>query len=286
MKNILIILILLIFFICFLLNPNILINSTISSMNIFIYSIFPTLFPMFIITDLLINYNFHYYINKIFGKIFNKIFKINNICSFVFIMSLISGYSTSYSIINELYNKGLIDNKCINKIVLFTHFINPLYFITIGTSLLNKKIAITLFIISIISNIIVGLIFRNYNISSFNITYKNDSISFFNCLTNSIKKSINTSFTILGTLITTSIIINFMPNIILIKGLLDFTTGLNIIKGLNPKIIITLFIIFTSFGGISTHLQLTSILKIDYKKYLLSRVLNIIISLFIMILLY
>ena len=285
-KNIFYIIILLFIFYCFIFNTNILIESTNSSILIFKNTLLPTIFPIFILSDLLINYNFNIIINNLFYKLFYKLFKLNKNCCFIFIMSILTGYSNTFNIILSLYNKKYINEKMINKIILFTNFINPLYLITILSIILNKKLAFIILIITYISNIIIGILFRNYNISKdINIKYKNEKL--FICFTNSIKKSINSLLIILGINIFISILSNilFSNSIsnIFIKGLLDLTNGLSLLNNLSFKIKIIFSIIFISFGSITTHLQCISLLPcINYNKYLLSRIIQIIISLIIL----
>ena len=43
--------------------------------KLFFYNVFPTLLPMFIINDLLLNYNFGFYLNLILGNFFIKFLK-------------------------------------------------------------------------------------------------------------------------------------------------------------------------------------------------------------------
>ena len=65
-KNLLIIIILLFIFFEILFNKLIIINTVMESLNIWVKAIIPSLFPFFVISDLLITYNFIDYIpNKI-----------------------------------------------------------------------------------------------------------------------------------------------------------------------------------------------------------------------------
>ena len=286
-KNIVYIFIILFIFFCFIFNTDILVESTNISIINFKNNLLPTIFPIFILSDLLINYNFNVIINNIFYKLFYKLFKINKNCCFIFIISILTGYSNTFNIILSLYNKKYINEIMINKIILFTNFINPIYLITILSIILDKKLAFIILIITCISNIIIGILFRNYNISDdSNIEYKSEKLII--CLINSIKKSINNLLVILGINIFISILSNiFLNNSIIntfIKGLLDLTNGLSSIYNIPDKLKIIFCIIFISFGGITTHLQCISLLPcINYKKYLLSRILQILISLIILI---
>jgi len=293
-KNLFIIFILLFLFFIIIINNSLVIKSCIDSINIFKNNLFPVLFPFFILSDLLINYKFADIISIIFKNIFKKLFKTDKICSYVFIIGCISGYSNAFKTIKELYDQNKISEQMINKIILFCHFVNPLYIVsTLSIYLCSFKLSIIILIIHYFSNIIVGLIFRNYNESKNNDNFvlnKDKSDNFFISISNSIKKSINTLLIILGSITIITILSNLIcaniNNIFIktiIEGIFDFVNGINSLNYLNLSIKIkALFcIIFISFGGISTHLQVFSILsdvKINYFYYLLSRILHSLIS--------
>ena len=145
-----------------LLNSKLVLNTVVYSINIFKKSIFPSLLPFFIISDLLINYGFVEYTSKIFKPFMNKIFKINSNTSFILVMSMISGFPSSAKYTKELYLKGIINELEASKILLFTHFSNPLFIlgaISI-TYLNNKKIGLLILIIHYITNFIIGFFLR------------------------------------------------------------------------------------------------------------------------------
>ena len=288
MKNIISILTLLILFIILLLNTNLVIETTNNTIINFKNNLLPTIFPIFIISDLLINYDFYNIINNISYKILNKLFKINKSCCFIFILGIITGYSNTFNIILNLYNKKVINEKMINKIILFTNFINPLYLIAILKVILNFKLALIILFTSILSNIIIGIIYRNYNIDNNYINNDIKQLPLFICLNKSITKSINVLLMILGINIFISIISNILFNNsligILFKGLLDLTNGLSIINNLSFKLKIIFSCLFISFSGINTHLQCINLLPfVNYYKYLKCRILQFIISIIILI---
>lgn len=287
-KNIISIIIILILFIMLLLNTKLVMETTNNTIINFKDNLLPTLFPIFIISDLLINYDFNNIINNIFFKPFNKLFKINKSCCFIFILGIITGYSNTFNIILNLYNKKILNEKMINKIILFTNFINPLYLIVVLKFILNLKLAILILLTSILSNIIIGIIYRNYNIDNYYLRDNIKQLSLFNCINKSIIKSINTLLIILGINIFVSILSNIIFNNsiidILIKGLLDLTNGLSIINNLSFKLKIIFSSLFISFGGINTHLQCINLLPfVNYHKYLKCRILQFIISIIILI---
>ena len=243
--------------------------------------------------DLLINYNILNYLKIILNPI-SKLFKINNNSSIIFILSILSGFPSNSKYISTYLDNDSISLNEANKILMFTHFSNPLFIInSIGINFLhNKLMGIIILISHYLTNIIIGLINRNY-ISTLNSNndYKNKKNSFVTTLTNSIYNTIKILFLLYGIItifmiITTIINVNFHLNPILktmISGLLEITTGIFYTSNLNINVIYKASIItfFLSFGGISIHMQVFSILnkyKLNYLNYLRIRLIHAIIS--------
>ncbi len=292
--NLFTVLIILIFLFLTFINSDIVINTIINSTSIWFYNLVPTILPIYIIVDLLLNYNIIYYIEKLFGNLISKLFKIKKETSFVFLLSILSGFPS-----NSKYIKSLLDNKVINsneanKLLLFTHFSNPLFIInSIGINFLgNKTIGILILIIHYLTNVIIGIINRNYYINLDYIEINNKKKdSFVKCLSNSILNTIKILFLLYGIItffmIITSLIkvtFPFNNNInSLLCGILEMTQGIYYISNTTIPLILKASIItfFISFGGISIHMQVFSLLsdyKLKYKDYFIARVIHAIIS--------
>jgi len=267
-------------------------NIIINAINLFFKKVFVSLFPMFIINDILINANLPYYFYKIFNKLFLKVFKTSGVCAYVFIMSLISGTPSNAYILKNLVNDNKISPEEASHFLYFTYFSNPL-FLTIMLSLIfNINIVIKIITIHYLSNILIGIIMRKKapNISSRKITFTK-SLNIGSLLIKSINRSINTLLMILGTIVfymlISFIIINLFGSNNLIKvilaGFLEITNGLNILStisiSLKLKEIIAIAII--SFGGLSINTQIKAILedtKINYLPFLKGRIMQALIS--------
>ena len=94
----------------------------------YILKVFPFLFIMMILNNLLLKCNFPYY--------FNKIFKSDKL--YIFINSILS-----VSPINAILIKNYLDNNCINednasKLLCFTSFNNPLFLYNYLMLILNN----------------------------------------------------------------------------------------------------------------------------------------------------
>lgn len=283
------------FFIFEILTNSTSIISTISfSMEIWKNNIFPTLFPFFILSDLLINYGFIEIVSKYFSPLM-KLFKIKSECAFIFVLSIFSGFPSNSKYTKELYDKGLINEYEATKVLLFTHFSNPLFILGTLTLFLNKRLALIILICHYLGNIIVGIIFRNYhpslNSNKVNNKKELNNKSFIEILTNSITKTIDTLLLLLG-IITTFLVITTiidsnldLPNIIqyILNGIIEMTQGLKYVSmlniNINLKAVISTF--FLSFGGICIHVQVKSILKgtnIKYLPYLFARIIHGVVS--------
>lgn len=282
-------------------------NAVSASFDIWIHNLFPSLFPFFVLSEILINYGFIELIGELCKPIFEKLFKINGSAAFVFFMSLISGFPSNAKYTRELYNQGKLTEHEATKILMFSHFSNPLFILgTVSfTFLQSKTFGICVLICHYSANIIIGLLIRNYHPSmktNSHFSFKKAILEMHNkrihndkrigaIITNSLMNSIHTLLLILGVVTTFSIITtiidnNFHLDLInktILSGFLEMTQGLKYASLLSVSLPIkAIFIIaILSFGGLSVHTQIISIIsdtKIRYFPFLLARLLHVIIS--------
>jgi len=280
--------ILLIFKYNFILN-----KSVIDGVNLWLNKVFPSLFIMFIINDLIINLNILDNINKYLSPLFNKLFKTCGNSSIAFLLSIFSGTPSSAYIIKEMINSKNISIEDANKLISFTFFSNPLFLYNILSLSFNKFITIKIILIHYISNIFIGLIFRNKDTSS-KIIYNHENktkTNVFLLIPMSIKKSFDTLLMILGTIVFYMILSNLIIYIIplsdilnvIVKGILEITQSLIFLPNININSLIKEIIAISiiSFGGFSIHTQMLSILsdtEVKYKNFFIGRVLQALIS--------
>ena len=293
-KNIFSIIILLIFSFEVLTHANSVIECVRYSYQIWINDLFPSLFPFFVISELLINYGFVELLSKLFNSIFHKLFKINGNTSFIFFMSLLSGLPSNAKYARELYLKQKITAQDASKILIFTHFANPLFILGTISHFLNSKYLGYIVIIShYLGNIILGLVFRNdnkeNNNNSQNKKINNKPLGI--VIANAVSKTTDTLLLILGVttvflIISNIVFSNFNLPIYLktfISCFLEMTQGLKYISTLDISNIYKAIMITAtlSFGGLSVHMQVAGILsdtEIKYTPFLLARILHSIIS--------
>ena len=292
--NIIVIISCLIILIEIFLNKILIFNTISYSLNIWITSIMPSLFPLFILSDILINYNITNYIPKAIKKIFTKLFNVSDNIITIFFLSILSGFPSSARNIRMMYDKKIITDKEASHALIFTHFSNPLFILgTISVFFLkNNTLGIIILISHYIPNIILGITTRKLNKpinNIYNIKYNN--LNFSKIMINAIKNSIDTLLTILGTLSCFLVISSIIINRInldpytggILKGILEITMGLNSIANLNiPNIYKTIITsMLLSFGGLSIHMQVLSFLidtNISYKKFFIARIYHSILS--------
>ncbi len=246
--------------------------------------IFPSLFPFFIISHIMIDFGFIELFKELFKPLM-KVLKLNPNASFVLAMSLLSGSPSNAKYTKELYKKKLLTKEEAEKTLTFTYFSSPLFILgTLAfTYLKNRQVAFLILIIHIFSNLIVALLFRNYTISNISkektniksairkmITIqKNQKLS--TSIVHSIQEALSTMLLILGSVVFIFIITAALSNIIptsgyigaTIKGILEVTQGLQAtsILELPMRYKGCLSIMLLSFGGISIYIQIISILS-------------------------
>ena len=276
-------------------NSSIINDSIFFSYELFIKNIFPSLFPMFIISYILVEIGIPEFLCSIFYKFFNKLFLVKSDASFVFFMSMLTGFPSSAKYIDMLIEKNRIDSHDASKILIFTFFSNPLFIVnTVGIMFLgNINLGFIILVSHITGNILVGLLFRNYNKTNSTdiidvrkgikvLINKINTTSFFSVFLNSIKDAINTMILIFGIIVTFQIIISILPCNMFFKGIIEMTTGLRLISiydNLYLKVFLSTF--FISFGGLCIHTQIMNILnkkRVRYLPFLFARIIHGIIS--------
>lgn len=264
-------------------NKDIVYHSFNQSVNLFLNNVFPSLFTFYILSSLLINYGFIELISKFK---FNKLFNLSNNGLFILIMSILSGFPSSSIYCSEFLKNKLISINEANKLMIYSHFSNPLFVIMIVSKILNIKYAYLILICHYLSNIVLAFIFRKIKVDSIN-KYNINKKTFIDCIKESIYKcfkalilvfSIIYIFILFNQLIMKYVHLNEFYGTIL-SLLLEITQGINNLDELNLSNTIKSILIgmSLSFGGLSIHLQIKSIISdtsISYHQFLISRIIH------------
>ncbi len=287
-QELLAVLIIMFLYLGIIINPKLIIESGITSINIFKTKLFPSIFPFFVLASLLLNLGLADKISRKLNFLIKRLFHLEGISSFIIVISIISGFPSGSKYISDCYKKGLITKKTANYLLTFTHFGNPLFILgTCGIVLNSTSLAYKILIINIISNIILGIILRPKEIISSNYNINNKSLNFMEALPNAINDAIKLLLFMLGSitffmffskLITSIINLNDFYSVI-ITGILDLTSGvsmvniLNISKDLQGLIVLS----FITFGSLSVHLQVINNIKeqdLSYKYFFIGRIIE------------
>lgn len=278
-------------------------NSVLFSISIWKDNLLPSLFPFFILSDLLMEYGFIELISFFFGRIMLNLFHLRKETGFALVTSMISGFPSGGKFTKILLDKNVITLDEANHLIMFTHYSNPIFVVfTIGVFLLNnKKIGFIILLCHIISNFIIGIIFRrkkqyfNKKESIFdileNITDKRlKGKKFITILINSIINTFKILVNMLGIIIFFLIITTLLKKFFvfspffnaIFSGIIEMTQGIIFLSKLNISIQLKASIIgaLISFGGISVHFQVKSIIdgtKICYKNFLIARIIHAIL---------
>ncbi len=254
-------------------------SSIINSSKLFFYKVFPSLFPMFILSSMLISLNTPYYLSKII-----KSKKISPLSIYILFLSLISGTPSNAYIVNELIEKKYIDSKTGSFLLTFSFFTNPFFLLNMLSILFPNEIIIKIIIAHYLPNFILMFFTPLKN----TISLSPEEINYSSIIPNAIKKSLTTLLTILGTIVFFNILILLIPSkYIFLSGFLEITNGLNLLPTFNIALNIKAYLAlaYLSFGGISIIMQIKSILNdtnTPITPFLKSRIYHIILSFLIL----
>lgn len=313
-SSVLIIVILLVIGFCFIIYSKEVMNSVLFSFSIWKNNLVPALFPFFVLSELLIQYGFVDFLGELGKNIMNRYFHLPGQASFVLAMSMVSGFPSGAK-----YTKSLLDNHIItdseaSRLLTFTHFSNPLFIMgTIAVTFLhNKKLGLLILFCHFVTNFFIGILFRPKHYKS-----KKEHVSFVSALSKMHQKHLHNEYSfgqiltkaIMGTLetlllmfgivtfflIITTLLQQLLPlssfEKTIVSGIFEMTQGVKNTSQLGIPILIKAMLItfFLSFGGLSVHMQVNSIIcdtKIKYRYFLMARIIHGFLSTFLLFILY
>lgn len=267
------------------------------SLSIWIENLFPTLFPFFVVSNLLLRYGFVETLASSVGKIMPSFFHQPKESSFVLCLSLISGFPSGAKYTKELVESKQLTPEEGSRLLTFTHYSNPLFVLgLIGNLLLgNKNLGVIILISHVLAGLFIGILFAKkasvISKRTQKVAQSTTKQPLGTVLSNSIQDALSTLFLLLGIvtifLVLSTIIEQFFPLNPYLKavifGILEMTQGVKAMSTLPitelAKII--WMTIFISFGGLSVHMQVLSIIsgtKIKYKYFFESRLFHALLS--------
>lgn len=258
------------------------VSSIICSITLFEKKMFPSLFPFMVISPFFINYGGLELVKKLLRPLM-KIFYLSSNSAYVLIMSMISGFPGGAIYAKDLYEQKIINKDELEQLILFCHFSNPLFILTV----IPYKPFLVL-ICHYLTSIFIGIIYRKKIILNNNKIAEVNKYPFFTLFKSSIKKSIDNSLFILG-VISFFFMLTALFNNPISNMLFEISQSINYINlnfnDLKLKTALLGFIL--SFGCFSVHLQTYGTiadLNISYLKYLKARLLHALLTFIIIFL--
>lgn len=297
--------ILVLLMICFfIIEPATVSEGVFNGLKIWVNNIIPYLFPMSVLSNILLQYNFLYSLFERMSFISNKILK-NKYALIPFFISFVSGYPSGAMTVNSMVGYKKINKNEANYLTVFTNncsfqFIaGAISFSMLGNFYLYKYIAIP----HIMGAVILSLLISNEpSLNSSKRVYMS-SEPFHNAFSSAILKSVTGILSVGGVIVIFSVFSNFLNNSLstaagaislsigakdiiysLLVGSLEITNGCSIIASsgyvpLEIKLIIINFLI--SFSGMSVIFQTIAVIdefNLDIKNYIFCKFLHGIIS--------
>lgn len=249
-----------------------------NTLDLYIYTVFPGIFPFIFLTNILIQKNL--IANLIIGKntIICKILKVSRCSLPVIIIGSIFGYPNSINYATYLLENGYISKKEYTKLLIICNNPSIIYILSsIGLGIFhNIKLGIILFLAITMSNLLICICYRpdiniiqQTTIKSNSFSKKKDS--FFDVILIAFKNSFKSLMFILGFMFLFVLIANSISYMLrlntttssLLFGALEISTGIQMIASnfTNTPYIIFLICFVLSFSSFMVILQLYSFSK-------------------------
>lgn len=265
----------------FLTNSSLVINAVNQGISVFVKNVLPSLMPFFILSDILLNYNYFDNLKRVFK------FKYANFL----IVSMISGLPSNAKYFNDMIKNSSISVNDASRVLAFSFFPNPMFVIgTVGMLFNNKVYPVIVLAILYFSSFIIYLI--NYkSLEDKDFVSDKNKVEFFTLLKSSIQNSFSTLLVILGVIVVFTIVISIIKYylrvnqevITVINIILELTTGVKSVSVLNAPLVYkySLLAFGLSISGMSVIMQAFGIMsgsKLDYKAFVKNKVLVVLIS--------
>lgn len=290
----------LILIILFFVQPEIVREGALDGVLLWYRKILPILFPMFILSNILLQYNLIYILLNKISKVSKKVFG-SSLAIIPFIIGIISGYPSGASVINTMVKNKRLSLAEANYLLSFTNLCSFQFIsaIVILSMLNNYSLLPYVIIPHYMGALILSFLLKK---EFCEIKYRIDDTqlrteSFNKVFSNSISMSLSNILTVCGVIIIFSILSKYIITILpitntsnintifssLIIGILEITNGCNIIStsllSIETKIIIINFLI--SFSGLSIIFQTITVISnfhVKLHKYILVRFVHGILS--------
>lgn len=301
----------LLLFILLVFNTTICLEAAKEGINLWINVVFPSLFPFFIASSMLISSGAANSFGKILAPITNKLFKASGESGYIMATSMLSGYPMGPRICSQMYSKGYLTTDQVEHFLSFVNTSGPSFIIGAVASgmLKNVQLGTYLALSHYLGTILTGMLFsikKQSNIGKAHSEENTTMPSFGNMLSEAVNKAMQTQLVIGGFIILFSVIINLLLHLNIIHGvasifsLIGITNDPEVISGtlagifeitnscsllsqisasLNTLLpIISAVISFSGFSILMQSYTLLSNTNIRFKSLLLPKIVHAVIS--------
>ncbi len=205
-------------------------SAALKGLNTWLNVVLPSLLPFFIVSDIMIQLGFVDFLSAMLNPIMKPLFNCPGHSSFVWIMSMASGYPMGAKLVASLYEEGSISKVEGQRMLAFCNTSGPLFMIgAVGIGMLQSPKAGKIIAVShYTAALVLGLLFRFYGrqkesirVSSTKPRIKSafqellmanskSNKSLGNILSSSVKSSMESQVLIGGFIILFSVIINLL----------------------------------------------------------------------------
>ena len=262
-------------------------QGVLDGLSFSVKTIIPTLFPFFILSDIWADV-FVISQNGIVSKCFQKAFHLNKVSITAFILGLICGFPVGVKTAAQLYKDKRITKEELSHICGFANNPSAAFVISgVGAAILgNIFTGIRLYIAVIISAIIVGIIFRQKDMSlADSDVISRQSFSLVESIKNAALSSLNvmayivffSALTSLVSVITNNSFVTTIFSVFFEVG--NAVNSISKIENIDKPLCLSLIGFALGFSGLSVHLQAFSFLprEVSKKRYLFMKLIQAVI---------
>ena len=212
-------------------------EAALSGLDVFLHSVFPALLPFFIASEIMAGLGVVDFLSVLLDPIMGPLFRCPGCSSFIWIMSITSGYPTGARLVSMFRKQKKITVDEAQRILSFCSTSGPLFLVgAVSVSMLNSPKSGTILLISHFSAaILIGLAFRFYHtkglmrhkssvslpkaLSALSSARKRDGRPIGQIMGDSVRNSVNVLLMVGGFIILFSVIIDLLMRIRVIDAL-------------------------------------------------------------------
>lgn len=239
--------------------------------QICLQTLIPSMFGFMILSDIIANSKLSQILSRPFRLFSRLVFKLDGELFSIFLLSLLGGYPIGAKIIAEKIRNGTLSTESGQRMLDYCIHCSPAFLISGVSAILWNQLSlgVMLCIAQTLSGILMGFLLSRRKPVIFSRTQQKQTYSpapvlFVNSVNRSARSmGIVCSFVVLfcGIFSLTDLLPLSQQNLNLIKGLLEVTSGCQMIQTESAMASILLVSLYTSFGGVCVWLQIMALLN-------------------------